>query len=102
MATEVNYSQASPYKDTALYGNILDVLTHRSITKIETDKSYTIDQVYHLRPQILAFDLYQDAALWWVFAVRNPDVLKDPLFDFVVGTTILLPTRDTLVSDLGL
>ena len=57
---------------------------------------------YKNRPDLLAADLYGDAALWWVFAARNPNVLKDPLFDFRPGVTIYIPTKETLVADLGL
>lgn len=96
------YSKASPYFSTGLYGQFLDIRINRPITKLASDNLYSIDQVYNLRPDLLAFDLYKDAALWWVFAQRNPNVLKDPLFDFVTGTTIYLPTLATLTTDLGL
>jgi len=96
------YSSSSPYYTTGKYGQFLDLMNNRKITKLTNDKEFTIDRIYHLRPDLLAFDLYQDSKLWWVFAARNPNALKDPLFDFVVGTTIYLPTKSTLVSDLGI
>jgi len=96
------YSKTSPYYSTGLYGQFLDVMVDRPITKVSSDQLFIITQVYHLRPNLLAYDLYKNAALWWVFAGRNPNVLKDPLFDFVAGTTIYLPTLATLTSDLGL
>jgi len=74
----------------------------RPISKLNNDKLYTIDKVYNLRPDILAYDLYKNSALWWVFAARNPNVLKDPLFDFATGKSIYLPTLATLTKDLGL
>ena len=96
------YSKASPYYTTGLFGSFLDVMTFRPITKIDTDVKYTIDVMYKYRPDMLAFDLYGRSDLWWVFAARNPNVLKDPLFDFIPGVTIFLPTQATLKSDLGL
>jgi len=39
--------------------------------------------------------------LWWVFAQRNPNTLVDPLFDFKEGTSIRIPTLDTLRDALG-
>jgi hypothetical protein len=50
---------------------------------------------------MLASDLYGDSALWWVFAMRNPNVLKDPLFDFRAGVQIFIPKKATLQQDLG-
>lgn len=96
------YSKASPYYATGLFGPFLDVLTFRPITKLETDVPYTIDAVYKYRPDMLAFDLYGRSDLWWVFYERNPNVLKKPIFDFVPGVTIFLPTQATIKSDLGL
>ena len=98
----VVYSKTSPYYGTGLYGAFLDVMSPRKITKLKNDKLYTIDRVYHQRPDLLANDLYQNPRLWWVFAARNPNVLKDPLFDFATGNTIYLPTKATLTADLGL
>jgi hypothetical protein len=51
---------------------------------------------------MLAYDLYGDSGLWWVFAVRNPNVIKDPVFGFIAGLAIYIPQKTTLVSDLGI
>lgn len=98
---KVPYSVTSPYYQTKMYGNFLDIMINRPITPKEDDVLYQIDSVYEYRPDILAFDMYGDSALWWVFAQRNPNVLKDPLFDFRAGTIIYIPKKTTLQSDLG-
>ena len=98
----VAYSKSSPYQTTSYYGNFLDVLEYRSISARGDDTLYTIDKVYQNRPDLLAYDLYGDAALWWVFVVRNPNVLRDPIFDFVPGVTIYVPKKATIQHDLGL
>jgi hypothetical protein len=98
---KVNYSGNSPYAQTQTFGNFLDVMAYRPITKKDDDVLYEIDKVYEYRPDILASDLYGDSALWWVFAVRNPNVLKDPLFDFRAGVQIFIPKKATLQQDLG-
>jgi len=52
---------------------------------------------------MLAYDLYQDARLWWVFAQRNPNRLgADPYFNFVAGLGIYVPTAATLKQSLGI
>lgn len=98
---KVQYSTNSPYAQTNTFGNFLDVMINRSIAKKEDDVFYEIDSVYEYRPDILAFDLYGDSALWWVFAMRNPNVLKDPLLDFRAGVQIYIPKKATLQQDLG-
>jgi hypothetical protein len=98
----VTYNKSSPYFSTKSFGKFLDVLETRSIRKLSSDVAYQIDRVYKNRPDLLAYDLYGDAGLWWVFAARNPNVLKDPLFDFKPGVVIYIPLKETLVVDLGL
>jgi alpha-L-fucosidase len=97
------YSKASPYFNTNTFANkYLDVLVYRPIEKQPDDVSYTIDKIYQFRPDLLAFDLYGDSALWWVFRARNPNAIDDPVFDFKSGVTIMIPKKTTLVSNLGL
>lgn len=96
------YSKTSPYATTLVFGNYLDILEHRKITKHPDDVLYEIDSVYKYRPDLLAYDLYSDATLWWVFAVRNPNVIKDPIFDFYPGVTIYVPKKTNLVTELGI
>lgn len=96
------YNKASPYSQTKTFGQFLDVLEFRPITKKPDDVTYTIDKVYKHRPDMLAYDLYGDSALWWVFIARNPNVLKDPVFGFSPGVTIFIPAKETLIADLGL
>ena len=98
----VKYSKTSPYFNTGLYGSFLDITTNRPITKKIDDVSYVIDKIYQFRPDLLAYDLYSDASLWWVFAARNPNVIRDPVFDFLPGVQIYLPKQTTLAEDLGL
>ena len=96
------YSTTSPYYGTPNWGPFLDVWNTKTIPASVTDALYQIDAVYNLRPDLLAYDLYKDANLWWVFAVRNPDTLRDPLMDFRTGIIIYVPTRDTLQLSIGI
>ena len=98
---KTQYSASSPYSKTATFGNFLDVMVNRSITKLPDDVLYEIDSVYEYRPDLLAADLYGTSSLWWVFAQRNPNVLVDPLKDFISGARIYIPKLDTLKQDLG-
>jgi len=101
MANE--YTSSSPYFDTPVINNqYLGVMVNRVIPKLVDDLSMTINETYNLRPDLLAFDLYGDASLWWVIAQRNPNQLQDPLGDFTTGTTIYLPQQSTLKSVLGI
>lgn len=99
----VSYSASSAYYLTPVYQNIfLDMMVNRNIPKLSNDAYWEITQQYQYRPDLLAFDLYNDGRLWWVFAQRNPNRLKDPLFDFKTGTGIYLPKESTLKQVLGI
>jgi len=96
------YSKSSPYYGTSTWGQYLDVWAGKTIPAAVTDAIYQIDSAYNLRPDLLAHDLYQDSNLWWVFAVRNPDTLKDPLLNFRPGVVIYVPTKATLQQAIGI
>jgi hypothetical protein len=97
-----SYKQSSLYKNTKYHQNALDVWQPREIPKQADDPLFEINSVYALRPDKLAFDLYDDAGLWWVFAARNPNSIEDPIFDFTPGKQIYLPKKATLQQSLGL
>ena len=96
------YNTASPYADTELYRAGLDVMQHRKIPKFASDELFEIPMEFHHRPDLLAYKLYGISSLWWVFAARNPSVLKDPLFHFTAGNKIFLSSKQTLASALGI
>jgi hypothetical protein len=95
------YSNRSPYFDTKTFGEFLDVMVNRPIPADSSDTLITISSTYHQRPDLLAFDLYGDSRLWWVFAMRNPDILEDSIFDFASGTQIYISASDTVLTALG-
>ena len=89
------YKNNSPYRDTGQNSMYLELLNIRAVPASASDVLYTIEAHYNNRPDLLAFDLYEDPKLWWVFAMVNQDDLNDPIFDFEAGKTIQVPTRFT-------
>jgi|TARA_B110000977_G_scaffold194498_1_gene271220 hypothetical protein len=80
----------------------LDILKPRPVPASNTDILFKITTEYTYRPDLLAHIIYGRKDLWWVFAQRNLDLLKDPVFDFVAGTEIFLPDPKALRSSLGI
>jgi hypothetical protein len=95
------YSSDSPYFETGTTQFYLDVMVDRPIPKETDDNLFQITQVYQYRPDLLAFDLYDDAGLWWVFYQRNPNTLIAPPWDFATGVEIYIPKITTIRSVLG-
>jgi len=102
MASNTIYTNTSPWFNTGIKKEFLDILKIRPVPAESDDFLYTIEAQYAYRPDLLAFDLYQTAKLWWVFTQRNMDVLQDPIFDFVPGVQIYIPKRSGLVALLGI
>jgi hypothetical protein len=95
------YTSTSSYFTTNLNQSYLDIFQNRPIPRSIDDIYFTINQTYQYRPDLLAYDLYQDTQLWWVFYQRNPNTLTAPPWDFSVNTNIYVPKLDTLRSALG-
>jgi hypothetical protein len=97
-----SYSKLSPYFTTPVLSSYLDILRLRNIPESPDDVFFTVTQQYTHRPDLLAYDLYGNVNLWWVFAVRNKNILKDPVFDLVAGQQIYLPTQASLNRSIGI
>lgn len=98
-----SYSTSSPWGKTKYVNSqYLDLLTIRPVPAESDDVLYTIETQYTHRPDLLAYDMYGDKDLWWVFAQRNMDVIKDPVYDIEAGIQIYVPKGDKLQRILGL
>ena len=95
------YDSTSPYYTTGYSQFFLDTMTNRPIPALADDLSFTINLTYQYRPDLLAYDLYSNPGLWWVFYQRNPNTLTKPPLDFAVGVEIFLPRIATLQTVLG-
>lgn len=96
------YSNTSPWFDTKIVEKKLDFLQIRPVAAEADDFLYKLEAQYTHRPDLLAYDLYGTAKLWWVFTQRNMDVIKDPIYDFVPGIRIYIPKKTKLFQALGL
>jgi hypothetical protein len=98
--TQVTYDKHSPYFQTNQVTNYVQYLGYWSgqyISPQSTDSLYEIPNAYKNRPDLLSYELYQTSMLWWVFALRNPNQLIDPVWDFIPGLTIYVPSKDRLI-----
>jgi hypothetical protein len=98
---KVIYDRSSPYFGTGLFGKFLDISEFPVIPKEADDVLFQVNKTYQYRPDLLASDLYGDVGLWWVFALRNPNTIQDPVFDMRIGNTIFLPKKATIVEIIG-
>ncbi len=95
------YAKTSPWSDTRQNNFYLNLLEIRPVPAEPDDFRYVIENQYRHRPDLLAYDVYGNAKLWWVFVQRNMSVIKDPIYDFEPGTVIYLPKKTNLAKFLG-
>lgn len=63
-----------------------------------TNMVITITPEYAQKPGKLAYDLYGDSRLLWVFRYFNNDKIEDMIFDMKEGMQILAPSKDRLLN----
>lgn len=93
------YKNTSNYRNTKQVDDYLDL--YEPPLNLESIELTTIkvSSKYHNRPDLLAYDLYREPSLWWVFVLFNRDKIVDPLFDIVSGMEISVPKN---ISTLGI
>lgn len=93
----VNFRKDSFLKNAGtIEDTFLDTNSLPSFLPTENDEAYVIGAKYAERPDLLAYDVYGSTRLWWVFALKNPDIIKDPIRDFKEGTAIVLPSAESV------
>lgn len=86
-----NSKDTSQYLSTPIKNWYLDIWVPRSVPKSQFDKIIVIPPSFDQRPDLLSHQEYGTPKLWWVFAIRNPDLINDPINDFVAGLEIYIP-----------
>lgn len=98
-----DYSITSPYGSTGKdRDGYLGPFRIRPIPALSDDFLYTVEPQFNRRPDLLAYAIYDDPKLWWVFAQRNMDILQDPVYDLIPGVKIYVPQGPALRSLLGI
>jgi hypothetical protein len=96
----ISYDNHSIYQTTPQVNKnqvtYLDFWSGVIIPQTVNDKLVILDSRYQYRPDLLSFEYYQTPKLWWVFALRNPDVIKDPIWDFKTGITIYVSDKSAI------
>lgn len=92
------YKASSPYRDTPIRDFYLDLWNPVSFPRSADDPRIVIESRHDRRPDLLAFDLYGSPNFWWVFSVRNPNILIDPIEDFRTGVEIRAPQPNNVIG----
>jgi len=84
------------YRNTKVTDFYLDLWNPVYVGESVLDRSIVISAKYERRPDLLSFDIYGTPKYWWVFMMRNKDIIFDPINDFVAGVEIQIPTLSNI------
>jgi len=103
MAIErATYKPTSPYNKTSFFGErFLDIMEYKSLPAQADDIYQSITSTYHRRPDLMSFDIYGSTDFWYVFMLRNRDIIIDPIYDFTEDKKIYIPKLTTILENLG-
>lgn len=92
------YKSTSNYRKTTVTDLNLDQYVPPVIVNPENTRKITLEQRYEKRPDLLAYDLYGDSDLWWVFTIYNRNKILNPIYDFKEGMTLRVPTSISAIG----
>lgn len=89
------------YSNTNTRDFYLDLWKDPGMAFSDSDEKLAIPSKYNKRPDLMATEIYGSPNYWWLFALRNVDILIDPVEDFVTGLEIRIPSnRVNVISGL--
>lgn len=95
-----NYSRYSPYRNVKQTW-YLGYYEPTPINSADDDEIFTITPEYAENPSKLALERYGNERLWYIFSLANMDIIIDPIYDFTVGTEIIVPSNSRIQRLLG-
>ncbi len=99
--SKVSYPSVSPYSNTPQTSWYLENWVYKPIPPNSGDSYYTLLSRHNYRPDTLSNDLYGTPVYYWIFCIRNPFLRADPIWNFVTGLTIIVPSASYLKSVIG-
>lgn len=89
------YDSKSYLSDTKFANFYLDVASLPSMTGVQT-KPVVVPPECDYRMDLFSYQQYGSSRYWWMIALANADAIKDPIWDFRSGMTVLVPDKAKL------
>lgn len=99
--SRITYPNDSPYAFTPQTSWYLEKIIFRTISPDANDTLMALSSHHTNRPDILSYELYGTPNYWWVFCVRNAFLRSDPIWGFVSGITIVVPSAKHIQQSIG-
>lgn len=97
--TRILYNSKDLYYDTPISDNrFLDFYVPRPISPSDDDDFIILEKRHEFKPNVLAYDLYADDRLWWIFIRLNMNVIQDPIRDMREGVVLRVPKPERIFT----
>ena len=91
------YDSKSYLVDTPYSRFYLDVAKLPSMEDMTGEYVVVPPECEH-RIDLFSYQRYGSSRLWWVIALANADLIRDPIWDFTSGLTVLVPNKGALLE----
>lgn len=94
------YDTKSYLKDASYKNFYLDVAKLPAISAA-TGNYVVVPTECENRIDLFSYQQYGSSRYWWLIALANADLIKDPIWDFTAGLTVLVPKNAALLEKLA-
>lgn len=94
------YDTKSYLRDSRYRGFYLDVAKLPVVSNL-TGNYVVVPTECENRIDLFSYQQYGSSRYWWIIALANADLIKDPIWDFTAGLTVLVPKDMALLEKLA-
>lgn len=94
------YDSRSFLRDTNFKNFYLDVANLPKIKKSKGEIVVVPTECEH-RIDLFSFQQYGTSRLWWVIALANADIIRDPIWNFKSGLSLFVPRDASILEKLS-
>lgn len=94
------YDTKSYLKDASYKNFYLDV-AKLPVISAATGNYVVVPPECENRIDLFSYQQYGSSRYWWLIALANADLIKDPIWDFTAGLTVLVPKNAALLEKLA-
>jgi hypothetical protein len=94
------YGDRSFLRQTSIKNFYLDVSNLPSINYTKGDYVIVPPECEY-RIDLFSYQQFGTSRLWWIIALANVDVIKDPIWDFKSGMQVFIPSDSALLENLA-
>lgn len=96
------YDTKSYLRDSRYRSFYLDIAKLPKLSISNTTGDYVVVPTEcENRIDLFSYQQYGSSRYWWMIALANADLIKDPIWDFTAGLTVLVPRDAALLEKLA-